>query len=235
MRDVLHRGPHQRADRHRRSTTSDPNAGNLPLDRPEPRPRPIGPSDIVTLIPASLDYFWTDLADANGVPFTRPRSRRSPPPARSPRATASTPAAWPQQRACSAPADNTIYWDQDFALELSHDPLTGDMSVGYLFSNAYSDAIQTALRSQPHAASRGRCSTTASPAPGSAYIVPPIPEDREISSQLSAGDLDEAIVTAIARSDESTDTNVNGSAFEKIDAFRTGVLGGLNVCRNEIS
>ena len=64
-----------------------------------------------------------------------------------------------------------------------------------------------------------------------AFIIPPIPEERENSLQLSAGDLDEAVIIAIARSDQSTDTNVNGSAFEKISAFRTGVLGGLNVCR----
>ena len=55
-------------------------------------------------------------------------------------------------------------------------------------------------------------------------------DGREDTLLLSAGDLDEAVVTAIARSDLATDTNVLGSAFEKIDAFRKGVLGGLNVC-----
>ena len=51
---------------------------------------------------------------------------------------------------------------------------------------------------------------------------------------LSAGDLDEAIITAIGRSDATTDTNIVGTAFEKIDAFRTGVQGGLNVCDGAI-
>ena len=105
------------------------------------------------------------------------------------------------------------------------------MSVGYLFSNAFSDAIQTALRSQKTGEPRALfndCLTGA----WVAYIVPPIPETREDTLQLSAGDLDEAVITAIARSDASSDTNVSGSAFEKIDAFRTGVLGGLNVCRD---
>jgi len=59
--------------------------------------------------------------------------------------------------------------------------------------------------------------------------VPPTPEDSII--YLSAGDLDEAIVTAIARSDATEDTNVHGSAFQKVDAFRDGVLGGLTVCQ----
>ena len=68
-----------------------------------------------------------------------------------------------------------------------------------------------------------------------AYIVPgpdgKIPADgRTDTLLLSAGDLDEAVVTAIARSDLTSDTNVLGSAFETIDAFRKGVLGGLNVC-----
>ena len=42
----------------------------------------------------------------------------------------------------------------------------------------------------------------------------------------------EAIVTAIGRSDETTDTNVRGTAFERVDAFRKGVLGGLPVCQS---
>ncbi len=51
---------------------------------------------------------------------------------------------------------------------------------------------------------------------------------------LSAGDLDEAVITAVALGDEASSTDVNGSAFEKIDAFRAGVLGGLQACQNRI-
>ena len=88
----------------------------------------------------------------------------------------------------------------------------------------------------PQSMQRADCARACSSANGAwvAYIVPPIPETREDTLQLSAGDLDEAVITAIARSDASSDTNVSGSAFEKIDAFRTGVLGGLNVCREAI-
>jgi hypothetical protein len=57
------------------------------------------------------------------------------------------------------------------------------------------------------------------------------PTDRSRPLFLTAGDLDEAIVTAIKRSDPTSDTNVEGSAFEKIDAFRTGVLGGFAACQ----
>ena len=99
------------------------------------------------------------------------------------------------------PSDNVIHWDEDFATDLSTDPFTGDMSVGYLFSNAYADAIQTALRSSTSGEQRALfadCLTGA----WVASIVPPIPADRENQLVLSAGDLDEAIVTAIATADE---------------------------------
>ena len=113
---------------------------------------------------------------------------------------------------------------------LSVELLTGDMSVGFLFSNAYSEAVQVALASARAGETRALfndCLTGA----WVAYIVPPIDfESREDTLQLSAGDLDEAIVTAIGRSDVSRDTNILGSAFERIDAFRIGVLGGLNAC-----
>ena len=66
-------------------------------------------------------------------------------------------------------------------------------------------------------------------------IVPPVPTDRKDQTVLSAGDLDEAIVTAIQHSDPTADTNINGSAFEKVDAFRAGVLGGMQACQDRIT
>jgi predicted metalloprotease len=203
--------------------------GNLPLIDANPDPTD-GPSDIVTLIPGSLDFFWTDLAAANGVPFTAPTLASFPSDGPYPSCDGIDEASYPRN-VVFCTADNTIYWDEDYALELSEDPLTGDMSVGYLFANAYSDAIQHALNSQKTGEPRvlfNDCLTGA----WVGFIVPPIPEDRSNQLQLSAGDLDEAVVTAIARSDASSDTDINGSAFEKVSAFRTGVLGGLNVCRD---
>ena len=208
---------------------TDVNAGNLPLVDPNPDPE-FGPSDIVTLIPLSLQLFWVELTAANSVAFTPPTlvpfATGGPYPA-----CAGVDEAAYKDNVLFCPGDNTIYWDQDVMYELSTDPLTGDMSVGYLFSNAYSEAVQTALGSPRTTEIRALfndCLTGA----WVAYIVPPIDfETREDTLQLSAGDLDEAVVTAIGRSDVSTDTNVVGSAFEKIDAFRKGVLGGLNVCQ----
>ncbi|MEQ1701390.1 MAG: neutral zinc metallopeptidase [Ilumatobacteraceae bacterium] len=210
---------------------SDPNAGNLPLvdDTPDPEK---GSQDIITLIPASLDFFWTDLAAANNVPFTAPTLQAYNTAGPFPSCAGIDESQYPRN-VLYCPTDNVIYWDQDYALELSVQATTGDMSVGYLFSNAYSEAIQTALNSgrtgEPRALFND-CLTGA----WVRFIVPPIPQDRTNTLELSAGDLDEAVITAVARSDESTDTNVNGSAFEKVDAFRTGVLGGLNRCLDAI-
>ena len=65
--------------------------------------------------------------------------------------------------------------------------------------------------------------------------LPPTPQDEKRDLSLSAGDLDEAIVTSIVRSDPTTDTDIEGSAFEKIGAFRSGVLGGLQACQDRIT
>lgn len=216
---------------------NDGTGGNLPLidtgsiDNGTVDPAN-GPQDIVTLIPGSLAFFWTDLAKANGVDFTAPTLQAFNTDGPLPSCDGIDDSVYPRN-VVYCPGDNVIYWDQDYALELSQDPLTGDMSVGYLFSNAYSEAIQTALRSQATGEPRALfddCLTGA----WVGFIVPPIPDARTNTLQLSAGDLDEAVITAIARSDPSADTNVSGSAFEKIAAFRTGVLGGLNVCRDSV-
>lgn len=204
---------------------TDPNAGNLPLVDPNPDPTN-GAVDIVTLIPAGLDLFWTELAAANNVTFTVPTFSPFPNAGPYPTCSGIDDNLWPKSvRYCAD--DNTIYWDQDFAFGLSENEVTGDMSVGYLFANAYSDAIQTALSGTKTGEARVLMNDCLSGA-WVASIIPPAPETSPV--YLSAGDLDEAIIIAIALSDQSTDTNVNGSAFEKVDAFRTGVLGGLNAC-----
>ena len=46
----------------------------------------------------------------------------------------------------------------------------------------------------------------------------------------SPGDLDEAIQMAIIIGDRGANVDIVGSPFEKIDAFRIGVLGGLAAC-----
>ena len=58
----------------------------------------------------------------------------------------------------------------------------------------------------------------------------PQPRAAERTVSVSAGDLDEAIQTIIGISDESSDDDVRGGLFEKIGAFRQGVVEGLDSC-----
>ena len=207
---------------------TDPNEGNLPLIDPVTDDEN-GASDIVTLIPLSLELFWVELAAANSVPFTPPSVVSFPNAGPYPSCTGFDETTL-KSNIVFCPDDNTIYWDQDVMAKMSTTPELGDMSVGFLFSNAYSEAIQIALGSGLTGEARALTNDCLTGA-WVAYIVPPIDfETREDSLQLSAGDLDEAVVTAIGRSDVSADTNIVGSAFERVDAFRKGVLGGIAVC-----
>jgi predicted metalloprotease len=203
----------------------DPNNGNLPLVDPAPDPTN-GPQDIVTLLPASLDAYWTDLTKKNNVPFTAPKFTAFATDGPYPSCVGIDQGAW-KNNTLYCKADNTIYWDQDYALQ--QDSQIGDMAVGYMYSTAYSDAIQTALRSKRSGEKRALMNDCLTGA-WSRFISPPIPTDRENKLRLSAGDLDEAVVNAIVRADPTTDTNKNGSAFEKVSAFRKGVLSDLNEC-----
>lgn len=58
----------------------------------------------------------------------------------------------------------------------------------------------------------------------------PEPRDPGRTAVVQAGDLTEAILTAIVIGDPEVDTNVLGTAFEKVDAFRTGTLQGVDAC-----
>lgn len=202
---------------------TDPNAGNLPLFDPAGQG-----NDIATLVPDALDQFWVDLLAQNDVAFTAPPfvpfSQAGP----LPTCSGVSADAWVRS-VVYCPDDNTVYWDQDFAVALATDPSTGDMSVGYLFATAYSDAVQYALGSQLFGEQRALVNDCLS----GAWVGWTIPPDDTRVIRLSAGDLDEAIVTLLLRGDETSDTDVAGTAFDKVDSFRGGVLGGLQFCQDQ--
>ena len=52
--------------------TVDVNNGNLPMVDPAPDPK-LGPQDIVTLLPGSLQVYWRQLMASNNVAFTAPK------------------------------------------------------------------------------------------------------------------------------------------------------------------
>ena len=114
------------------------------------------------------------------------------------------------------------------------DPLLGDMSVGYLISKGYSEEVQALLGSTLTGEPRALLDDCLTGAWARRHRAAAARRTHRPDCS-SAGDLDEAIVTAIVRSDDSSDTNVNGSAFEKIDAFRAGVLGGMQACQDRIT
>ena len=199
--------------------------GNLPL------------ADVSTAIPDDLGLFWSSLLDGSATAFATPTVTGYPQAGPFPPCDGVDEASYAENVFYCA-ATNEILFDQDYAQQLYSAPLLvdtplGDMSLGYLLAAAYSDAVQVALGSQLQGEPRSllnNCLTGV----WVSDIVPPVPEDRKALTgrtlQLSAGDLDEAIITAMLRSDNSTDANVRGSAFEQIDAFRSGVLGSMDAC-----
>jgi predicted metalloprotease len=201
--------------------------GNLPFE------------EVPEFIPQDLGLFWTSLLNSENSSFTIPEIVAYPQDGPFPECPGVADEAFPEN-VFYCEANNSIMFDRDFAEQLYSAPLLvetplGDMSLGYLLSNAFSDAVQLSLSSQLTGEPRqllNYCLTGV----WVGDIVPPVPADREEltgrSLQLSAGDLDEAIITAMLRSDNASDANIRGSAFEQIDAFRSGVLGGLDACSN---
>lgn len=130
-----------------------------------------------------------------------------------------------------------VYFNDPVAREL-YDAL-GDFSVGYILGSAWSEAVLEALGSDAEGEARALltdCLTggwvkTVVPVPTSAttYELPrPRLEDRTVS--VSAGDLDEAIQTVLLVADASGDDDEVGTAFDKIEAFRLGVIDGTDAC-----
>jgi predicted metalloprotease len=210
--------------------TDDPNAGNLPLIDTNPDPA-LGPGDVQTLIPKSLTKFWTDTLAADNLTFAAPTVTVLPSGETAPSCDGVDPTAFVDD-ITFCPSNNTVIVDQQFAENSIRDRLLGDMSVGYLIAQGFSEDAQTLLGSELTSEPRALANDCLS----GAWIrdnLPPQPaKGRPL--YLSAGDLDEAIVTAIVRGDPTADTNVDGTAFEKIAAFREGVLSGLSACQARI-
>ena len=126
-----------------------------------------------------------------------------------------------------------VYFNEPVALDLYR--TMGDFAVGYVLGTAWSEAVQTAFDSDLDGEARALLNDCLTG--GWVKTVTPIdfvlPQPRLASRdsvRISAGDLDEAIQTVLRLGDTSAGDNVIGSAFEKIDAFRTGVIEGTDAC-----
>lgn len=203
------------------SPFDDPNGGDLPLVDPAGQG-----ADIVTLIPESLDRYWVPLLERSGFDFAAPTLVGFSPERSMPTCTGIASGAF-ARTALWCPVTNVIHLDMQEAERLLADPLSGDLSVAYLIATAYSEAVQTTVGTGLTGSARSLRNDCFS----GAWVGANVPPTSDASTvELSAGDLDEAVVTVIGRSDPADDTDVEGTAFEKVDAFRTGVLGGLDEC-----
>jgi predicted metalloprotease len=204
--------------------------GDLPFD------------EILAELPTALDTFWLPTLEANSIPFTSPTLVPFP-----------TDGPYPEcgdlggdelsRTATYCPATNTIAYDDDFARQI-HDEV-GDLAFAYPIAIAYSDAVQAAIESPLEGEERVLLNDCLV----GAWIVDIVPAFDELGNPvvdaegnlqarnpeqqilLSAGDLDEAVITAVIVGDEAASTNRLGTAFDKIDAFRSGVLGGIEGCQ----
>lgn len=110
----------------------------------------------------------------------------------------------------------------------------GDFGVGYAVATAWSEAALDTLG----AGVTGEERALASDCLVGAFTASVLPEEFNGRSEtdpfravLSPGDLDEAVITAIEAGDESEDLDDNGTPFEKVVAFRQGVLGDVAACQ----
>jgi hypothetical protein len=104
----------------------------------------------------------------------------------------------------------------------------GDFAIGYMLGTAWSEAAQTTFDSPLDGEDRALINDCLTGAWAQTLVPDPdVPSDGTI---IEPGDLDEAIQTALVAGDRTSTTDVVGSAFEKIDSFRTGVLGGVEAC-----
>jgi predicted metalloprotease len=144
-----------------------------------------------------------------------------------------------EQTAAVCPSTNEVYFDEPFARQLYDDPIEGrsDFAVGYLLATGWAEEAQILLGSPLSGEPRALANDclvgawTADMLPGRESR----PEEGESRGQVSPGDLDEAVLAAITIGDPGFDDDRIGSAFEKIDSFREGVLGGIPACTDRIN
>jgi predicted metalloprotease len=204
------------------------NNGNAPFgyDQGEPGVRN---AELFGFLVPDLNLFWgIDAAvpgwsDLNLVPVQRIGD-----------ATCDEPLSGFEAGAALCASTDTVYLNEPEALDLYNQEAFGDFSLGYLIGIAWAEAAQRTLGSTLQGEARELVNDCLAGA-WVQTVIPvgdrlPEPRAEGRSAVVSPGDLDEAILTAIVIGDLGIDDNIIGSSFEKIDAFRSGVIGGLDAC-----
>jgi predicted metalloprotease len=123
--------------------------------------------------------------------------------------------------------ENFVGWDQDLLEEVYND--AGDFGVATLIAEQYAHAVanQQGVEGEDLAVNLYADCLNGSWA-GAVYNNAVQTEDEVV---LSPGDLDEAIQAFLAFRDEvDAETPEQGSAFQRVQAFRTGFFEGPNAC-----
>jgi predicted metalloprotease len=188
------------------------NPGNLPYD------------DIVQVIPDDLNFFWQQTLPDD---FSTLRVQ----------AWTDVPAACDSLDAEAVGNSLAVYCAASGAVLINETASQsvvgdfGDFSLGFVLAEAWAEAAQTAVQSSFTGEQRvlyNDCFVGVW-----AASLPLMSSDQRPA--ISPGDLDEAVATALLLADDNADDNINGDAFAKIDAFRTGVLGGISGCNDYFS
>ena len=208
------------------------NSGNAPLDDlgdpdvPDPQD-PSRPTGIYGLLITDLPEFWQGALDGEGVTFTAPPVVGYDGPDDAPACTDEPVSDRTAFVFC--PDDGSVHIDTARGADL-YDQY-GDFAVGYVVTTAYGEAVQAALGSDLTGAERALADDCLS----GAYTQSTIPSgDQSGRVSVQAGDLDEAVEAAITLGDPSGSDDVAGTAFDKVAAFRSGILGGLDACLDRI-
>ncbi len=193
-----------------------------------------GADELLNFIPSDLDQYWngdvaTEAGSIGTVTLVGAESSNE--------LDCEDPTDAFDRGAAYCESSHTVYLNEPKAYEAYQ--ALGDFSVGYLVGSAWSEAVQdaldTGLEGEPRAllddCLTGAWVKTTVPLDNGRL---PEPRGAERTVRVSPGDLDEAIQTIIAVADASSTDDVRGGVFEKIDAFRNGVLNGLDACLAEL-
>jgi predicted metalloprotease len=184
--------------------------------------------DIAPLIVESLQAYWGHQLGELGLTFAAPSL--VPEPDAAAVACGSRPLV---VGLVVCPTDGTVHVDEAFARQLYDDPIEGraDFAVGYLIGTGWADAVQEQLGSVLTGEARALANDCLVGAWSRDLFPRELrPGESEERPGISPGDLDEAVLAAITIGDPAFEDDRIGSAFEKIDAFRDGVLGGFDAC-----
>jgi predicted metalloprotease len=191
-----------------------------------------GPSDgdslfeeVIQFVPADAQQYWD--AELAAVGATMPvLTVVGVPPATD--FTCAEPAGSIATGAVYCPETQEVLYDEALARDLYG--RFGDFVVGFIIGGAFSEAAQVALDS-PLAGEERFLATDCLTGAWSQTMIPTLRDPQQgRTAFIEPGDLDEAIQAALVLGDDAAGDDVLGSGFEKIAAFREGVLDGLDAC-----